>query len=273
MSMSTTHRGVYRRSNVGHPPPPSQLCAAGNRPPWAASQGTTSTALTSQPSKNPHGDAQYHEHFDHRPNASDFTKGRRLAVQAWPPRRLVRLMLRSHPSAAAARSASLTLVDNAAGRARTRSRFPAPAQAAATPSVSLTPSPLDIGNQQINTTSATQVITLKNTGSGILTIGGITHHGRLWQTNACGASLWRGPKLQYQCEAQRPPPVGAKTGTISVSDNPAGSPHAVSLSGTGVAAAVPAITLTPNTGLAFSAMSQWAFSASPAQTVTLKNTG
>lgn len=141
----------------------------------------------------------------------------------------------------------------------------------AAPAVALTPAPLAFGNQQINTTSAAQVITLRNTGLTVLNIGAITSSSADFaQTNACGASLGAGLSCSISVSF-KPTTLGAKTGSISVADNAAGSPHAVSLSGNAVAAAAPAITFTPNTGLAFGNVTVG--TASAAQTVTLKNTG
>ena len=141
----------------------------------------------------------------------------------------------------------------------------------AAPAVSLTPSPLAFGDQQVNTTSAAKVITLKNTGTAVLNIGGITSSSADFaQTNACGASLGAGLSCTISVSF-KPTTLGAKTATISVSDTAAGSPHSVSLSGNAVAAPAPAITLTPNTGLTFGNVTVG--TASAMQTVTLKNTG
>lgn len=203
-------------------------------------------------------------------NATDFTKGTTTCGATLAAAASCTVNVTFTPSAAAARSASLSFADNATGSPHTLA-LTGTGTAAAAPGISLTPSPLAFGNQQINTTSATQVITLKNTGTGTLTIGGIASSSAdFTQTNACGASLGAGLSCSISVSF-KPTTLGAKTGSISVSDNAAGSPHAVSLSGTGVAAAAPAITLTPNTGLAFGNVTVG--SASPAQTVTLKNTG
>ena len=139
------------------------------------------------------------------------------------------------------------------------------------PGVSLTPTTLAFGNRQINTTSAAQTFTLKNTGTGALTIGSIASSTTDFaQTNACGASLGAGLSCSISVTF-KPAALGAKTGSITISDNAAGSPHRVTLTGTGIAAAAPAITLTPTTGLAFG--NQTVGIASAAQTVTIKNSG
>lgn len=143
---------------------------------------------------------------------------------------------------------------------------------AAVPIATLTPiTGLAFGDQQIGTISATQLLTLKNTGTGVLNIGGIASSSTEFiQTNACGASLAAGLSCTISVNF-KPTTLGAKSATISVTDNAAGSPHSVPLSGNGLAVPAPAITLTPNTGLAFGNVTVGSTSA--AQTVTLKNTG
>ena len=203
-------------------------------------------------------------------NATDFTKGTTTCGTTLAAAASCTVNVTFTPAAIGARSASLSFADTATGSPHTLA-LTGTGTAATAPGVSLTPSPLAFGNQQINTTSATQVITLKNTGTAALAIGGITSSSADFvQTNPCGASLNAGASCSISVSF-KPATLGAKTGTISVADNAAGSPHAVSLSGTGVAAAAPAITLTLNTGLAFGNVTVG--SPSSAQTVTLKNTG
>src|SRR5207237_5966759 len=58
-----------------------------------------------------------------------------------------------------------------------------------TPAVSLSPSSLNFSNQNVNTTSSAQTVTLKNSGTGALTISSIalsgTNAGDFAQTNTC----------------------------------------------------------------------------------------
>src|SRR2546427_830324 len=64
-----------------------------------------------------------------------------------------------------------------------------------------------------------------------------------------------------------PAATGARTATVTITDDAPGSPQSVSLAGTGI---VPAVTLAP-TNLAFG--TQRLSTTSPAQTVTLTNSG
>lgn len=203
-------------------------------------------------------------------NAADFSKGTTTCGATLIPTATCTVNVTFTPSATGARAASLSLVDNAAGTPHNLA-LSGTGTAIPVPAVSLTPAPLAFGNTQVNTTSAAQVLTLRNTGTGVLNIGGIVSSSADFvQTNACGATLGAGLSCAINVSF-KPTTLGAKTGSISVTDNAAGSPHSVALSGAAVAAPAPAITLTPNTGLAFGNVTVG--SASAAQTVTLRNSG
>src|SRR5262249_15115620 len=57
------------------------------------------------------------------------------------------------------------------------------------PTVTLAPPSLNFGNQTVGTTSATQTVTLTNTGASPLLISTISITGNFSQTNNCPASL------------------------------------------------------------------------------------
>jgi hypothetical protein len=99
---------------------------------------------------------------------------------------------------------------------------------------SLTPTSLAFGGQSIATTSSTQTITLLNSGSGTMSISSISASGDFGQTNNCGSSLASGAGCSINVSFT-PTVTGTRTGTLSISDNAAGSPHTASLSGTGLA--------------------------------------
>ncbi|HKS97443.1 MAG TPA: choice-of-anchor D domain-containing protein, partial [Terriglobia bacterium] len=103
-------------------------------------------------------------------------------------------------------------------------------------------------------------------GSAALSITGIAASGDFAQSNNCGTSLPAGGSCAINVTFA-PTSVGARTGALTIADNAAGSPHAVSLTGTGTA---PAVNLAPSS-LTFS--SQTVGTSSAAQTVTLTNTG
>jgi FtsP/CotA-like multicopper oxidase with cupredoxin domain len=137
--------------------------------------------------------------------------------------------------------------------------------------LTLSSTALSFGAQLQGTTSASQAVTLLNTGSTAITIGGITFTGAnaadFSQSNNCGTSLPAGRSCRVNVRF-KPSAAGARTAAMSISDSDPTSPQSVSLSGTGVAG--PAVSLTP-TSLNFGTVARGRTSAP--QTVTLKNTG
>ena len=172
------------------------------------------------------------------------------------------------PTASGARSASVSVTDDASGSPHTVSlsgtgTTPAPA-------VTLTPASLSFGAQRSGTTSTSQSSTLKNTGTAPLTITGIVMAGvnaaDFAQTNDCPSSL----SVNATCTIAAtfsPTATGARAASVQITDDASGSPHAVSLSGTGTA---PAVTVSP-ASLSFGSQSPG--TASAAQTATLTNSG
>ncbi len=167
-------------------------------------------------------------------------------------------------------SATLSVADNATGSPQTVA-LSGNGIAPPAPAVSLTPPSLTFSAQSGNTSTA-QTVTLKNTGNASLTISGISITGTnptdFAETNTCGSSLAAGISCSISVTFT-PASVNSFSATLSVTDNATGSPHTVTLSGTGTAAPAPAVSLTPPT-LTFSAQTG---STSAAQTVTLSNTG
>jgi hypothetical protein len=135
------------------------------------------------------------------------------------------------PSVPGARTGTMTITDDAAGSPR----VVALAGTGTAPIVYLSHASLGFGSQGIGTTSAAQRVTLTNTGNAPLTISSIAVSGDFAETNTCGASVAAGA----QCEISvtfTPTAAGTRTGTLTITDNAAGSPHMVQLAGPGVAA-------------------------------------
>src|SRR3989475_586690 len=86
-------------------------------------------------------------------------------------------------------------------------------------------------------------------------------------TWASGVGLWVELRRGTFRFSFTPVATGARTATVTITDDAASSPQSVSLAGTGI---VPAVTLAP-TNLAFG--TQRLSTTSPAQTVTLTNSG
>ena len=140
------------------------------------------------------------------------------------------------------------------------------------PNVGLAPTSLNFGSQIVGTTSASQTVTLTNTGNTNLNAPTITVIGTnsadFKQTNTCSGSI----VPQAACTISltfTPSLFAAESATLNIADNAPTSPQAVPLSGTGIANG-PAVTLTPSS-LTFPVTLLNVKSAS--QTITLSNPG
>ena len=168
------------------------------------------------------------------------------------------------PAATGISTGAVTITDNAAG---------SPHQLPLTgtggiPVVSLTPGSLTFASQTVRTTSPAQPATLKNMGSGPLSITSIAAAGDFAQTNNCGSLVQAGAACTLSVTFT-PTASGTRTGAVTITDNAAGSPHQLLLTGTGVGG-VPAVSLIP-ASLTFAPRTLW--TTSPPQPVTLTNTG
>jgi len=102
--------------------------------------------------------------------------------------------------------------------------------------VSLVPSGLNLGDQQVGTTSPPQVVTLTNYGTAAVEISRVHFRGKnsgaFAQSNTCGTSVPAGGSCSISVTFT-PESKGPKTATLDVGDNGGGSPQTVALSGTG----------------------------------------
>jgi hypothetical protein len=104
---------------------------------------------------------------------------------------------------------------------------------ATAPAVALAPTSLGFGGQLLTTTSAAKTVTLTNPGLGPLTITSIAASGNFAvSNNPCGTSLAAGANCIISVTFA-PTAVGARAGTLTITDNANGSPHTVPLSGSG----------------------------------------
>ncbi len=137
------------------------------------------------------------------------------------------------PTAAGTRTGTVTVTDNAAGSPQTANLTGT--GAAVGPSAALSPTSLTFASQTVGTTSAAQAITLSNGGTAALTITSIAATGDYAQTNNCGTSLAAGANCSISVTFT-PTTTGARTGTITVTDNATSSPQSAGLTGTGASA-------------------------------------
>jgi len=112
---------------------------------------------------------------------------------------------------------------------------------AAAGQITITPTSLTFAKQVINTTSAAKKITVKNTGSVTVNFTSVVASGDFAiSSNTCTGGLSVGATC-ITMVTFTPTALGARTGSVTYTDDASGSPQSVSLTGTGVLAA----TLTP----------------------------
>jgi len=166
------------------------------------------------------------------------------------------------PSVPGPRTGTLTLTDNATNSPQTVTLSGTGLAAV----VSLSATSLTFSGQALSTQSASQTITLTNSGSVALAPLAISASGDFAQTNTCGGSV--APSANCIISVTfTPTGVGPRSGALTLTDNAMNSPQSVSLSGTGQA---PLVSLSP-TSLTFSG--QTVSTQSAPQTVTVTNSG
>jgi len=181
------------------------------------------------------------------------------------------------PSATGTFSAAVNITDNSGNLSGAVQTIPLTGTATpAAPLLNISPTALAFAAQAVGSTSGNQTVTVVNQGSGTLNISGITVSG------SGASSFGIVPAGSSPCPSSgtlasaasctvtinfSPSSSGTKSASLSLSDNAAGSPQTVSLTGTAVASA---ITLSASS-LTFGA--QPAGTASSPQNVTLSNPG
>src|SRR3989441_4515 len=173
------------------------------------------------------------------------------------------------PTAASARTATVTITDDAPGSPQSVSL----AGTGIVPAVTLAPTNLAFGTQRLSTTSPVQTVTLTNSGTATLSITSIVLAGlnpgdfAIAADNTCptgAGSVAPGASCTISISFT-PEATGARTATVTITDDAAGSPQSASLD---CRHFVPAVTVAP-TNLAFG--TQRLSTTSPVQTVTLTN--
>ena len=140
--------------------------------------------------------------------------------------------------AANARYVRATITGNTGWPAGQLSDFEVFATAGSTgsPALSANPTSLSFASTTVGAASATETVTISNTGSASATVSAVTATGDFTQTNGC-SSIAAGASCAVSV-VFHPTAAGARTGTLSVLSNATNSPATVALSGAGAAAAV-----------------------------------
>jgi hypothetical protein len=133
------------------------------------------------------------------------------------------------------------------------------------PAAAVNPGALLFNSQAVGITSPAQAVTVTNMGSAPLTISNVAATGDFSIQNGCSSVAAAGGTCPIQV-AFTPTATGNRTGTLSLTDNSAGSPHTISLAG---AVGLVSVSFSPAT-LAFPSTN---VNSNFQQTVTLTNTG
>ena len=143
------------------------------------------------------------------------------------------------------------------------------------PGVALTPQKIAFGNVTQGTTATVtylnvpSVVTVMNAGTAPLQISGVATTGDFSETNNCQGTLPAGGAVCTINVSYTPTVLSQETELLSITDNAAGSPHLVTLTGTGVTG-IAQVQFSP-TSLVFQPTTLNTTSAP--QTVTMTNNG
>jgi hypothetical protein len=132
------------------------------------------------------------------------------------------------PTAPGSRSGSILIQDNAAGSPHVINL----SGIGNGPLAVFAPQSLTFPAQSPGTTSATQAVTLTNSGNGALNISSIQVTGDFAQVNKCPSTV----AVSSGCTINvtfTPTASGTRNGTLSISDNAQGSPQVVNITGAG----------------------------------------
>ena len=179
-------------------------------------------------------------------NAADFTKATDTCTGAIvAPAGTCAVSLTFKPSITGAESATLNIADNASGSPQT---VPLTGTGVV-PGVTLAPTSLSFGSVLVATVSTPQSVTVTNTGSGNLTVSGVTFTGTnaadfAKASDACTGAIVAPEGTCTVSVTFKPSITGAESATLNIADNASGSPQTVGLTGTGISGA--AVTLSTN---------------------------
>ncbi len=137
------------------------------------------------------------------------------------------------------------------------------------PDLTVTPTAINFGDQIINTSSAGAYATITNTGRSTVHFTSISTSGDFSQINSCSTKL----KSHHSCTVRvvfTPTSLGSLTGTLSIISDAKSGDKTVALSGTGISAGPPDVSVTPSS-LNFDA--QIVGTTSAPQSVKVTNTG
>jgi hypothetical protein len=143
----------------------------------------------------------------------------------------------------------------------------------ASPGITLSSTGLIFPSQVVTTTSAAQTVTVTSNGSTALVLSQIAATGDYTEADTCGGSTGVTLPVGSTCTINvtfTPTTTGTRTGVVTITDNVTGSPQTIGLTGTGVGAGTPGVSLQAN-NVYFAAPNS--LSTISTQLVTLTNSG
>jgi Abnormal spindle-like microcephaly-assoc'd, ASPM-SPD-2-Hydin len=165
-------------------------------------------------------------------DASDFAIKTNTCGPTLAPNDNCQVSVAFTPLAAGSLSAAMSITDNAPGSPQAVGLSGTGTNALAT----LSPLNLTFPDQYVKNSSSPQTVTLTNAGTATLAITNVAvtpaDFGMASTQTNCGSTLAAGSMCSIGVFFD-PTAVGTRTGTLSVTDNAAGSPQTVTLTGTG----------------------------------------
>jgi hypothetical protein len=164
----------------------------------------------------------------------DFTQTNNCGTALYP-QQICTISVTFVPTAAGVRSGTVSVTDDTPGSPQIASL--SGFGGGTGPSANLSTTALDFAGQLMGGTSAAQTVTLSNNGGGPLAISSISASAEFGVSQSCGSSLAVGASCPLTVTFT-PTATGPRTGTLAITTNASGSPHNVSLSGTGTSVAL-----------------------------------
>ena len=151
------------------------------------------------------------------------------------------IQIQFHPNAVGVLTATVMITDNGSNPSQSLA-LSGTGTSTASPAVSLSPVSLAFNSQTVNTTSTTQSVTVKNTGTAVLNLTKVvlsgTNSAEFKLSNGCGATLAAGASCVIQVQFA-PTTTGSKTAAVSLTDAASNSPQTIALSGSAVTSSTP----------------------------------
>jgi hypothetical protein len=165
--------------------------------------------------------------------SSDFSQTNTCSVPPVDIRVQCVIFVNFNPTAVGPRTGTLTITSNARDPVVTIP-LSGTGTPALVPGLAISPTSLSLGDTPVNGNSTPQSVTLTSNGTGPVNFARVDTTGDFIEKNTCGISLAAGAQCTISV-ILHPTVAGTRTGTVVISDNVAGSPQTINLTGNGIA--------------------------------------